>query len=205
MAKLFKLLSNNTFALNESVIKEETGKMTRERAMRIASSLTPQELQDMTDWLKELSFADVDADDLDDIAKEEPWKIVMVVSNSYDGGLSAWWKDSINEIDLGPDDFHIPRSGHPFDALHAGPPPPYRELRIERYTRIGNALKDDDFDAMVKWLQYTNNHPDDINYTDKRYKSSIVSLIDKHYPGKLDAWFKENDITDIPLRLTKKP
>ncbi len=109
MAKLFKLLSNNTFALNESVIKEETRKMTRELAMRIASSLTPQELQDMTDWLKELSFADVDADDLDDIAKEEPWKIVMVVANSYDGGLSAWWKDSINEIDLGPDDFQIPR------------------------------------------------------------------------------------------------
>jgi hypothetical protein len=179
MAKLFKLLSNNTFALNESVIKEETRKMTRELAMRIASSLTPQELQDMTDWLKELSFADVDADDLDDIAKEEPWKIVMVVANSYDGGLSAWWKDSINEIDINVGDggFPEPDSNNRFGRFRMNIPknlesdpfkdvskqisqmrmnkPKGPELRKERYMRIAANVDQAEFEEMMHFVATT--------------------------------------------------
>ena len=109
----------------------------------------------------------------------------------------------LNEIDFGPN--HEPKPSDPFAPLHTGPAPEYKELRIERYTRIGKALTDEDFDAMVKWLQYTNHYPDDVDVADPKYKASVVSLIDKTYPGKLDAWFEENDITDIPLRLTKKP
>ncbi len=200
MKKLFKLVNNNTFELTESILSEMGKPMTRERAMIIAAHLTPEELQEMVNWLKELQWGDIEADDLDDIAKEEPWKIVKVVANSFDGGLSAWWKTNMNEIDL---DTREPYD--PFGPLHTGPAPEYRELRIERYTRIGKALSDEDFDAMVKWLEYTNNYPDDVEVTDPKYKASVVSLIDKNYPGKLDAWFKENNITNIPLRLTKKP
>jgi hypothetical protein len=158
MKKLFNLNNNNTFTLNESVVNEDEKRMTQDRAKGIAARLSQPELQSMTDWLKEISFADVDNDQLDDIAAEEPWKIVMVIAKTYDGGLSAWWKDTeVNEIDFNRNDDGKPQQD-PFKKVSIDldklrmTKPNGKELRKERYMRIAANVGQAELEEMMHFI-----------------------------------------------------
>jgi hypothetical protein len=162
MKKLFNLNKNNTFTLNESVVNEDGQRMTQDRAKRIAARLSQPELQSMTDWLKEISFADVDNDQLDDIAAEEPWKIVMVIAKTYDGGLSAWWRDAedethVNEIDFNRGNDSSPESD-PFKDVSNQisklrmTKPKGKELRKERYMRIAANVGQAELEEMMHFI-----------------------------------------------------
>jgi len=162
MTKLFNLTKNNTFILNESVVNENERSMTQNRAMEISSRLTSEELREMTDWLKEITFADVDDEQLDDIAKEEPWKIVKVLSKMYDGGLSGWWRDTQNETHLNEIDFNrgndssqepdpFKNVSNQFSKLRMTKPKG-KELRKERYMRIAANVGQSELEEMMHFI-----------------------------------------------------
>lgn len=162
MTKLFNLTKNNTFILNESVVNENERSMTQNRAMEISSRLTSEELREMTDWLKEITFADVDDEQLDDIAKEEPWKIVKVLSKMYDGGLSGWWRDTQNETHLNEIDFNrgndssqepdpFKKVSKQFSKLRMTKPKG-KELRKERYMRIAANVGQSELEEMMHFI-----------------------------------------------------
>jgi len=162
MTKLFNLTKNNTFILNESVVNENERSMTQNRAMEISSRLTSEELREMTDWLKEITFADVDDEQLDDIAKEEPWKIVKVLSKMYDGGLSGWWRDTQNETHLNEIDFNrgndSSQEPDPFKNVSNQisklrmTKPKGKELRKERYMRIAANVGQSELEEMMHFI-----------------------------------------------------
>ena len=162
MTKLFNLTKNNTFILNESVVNENERSMTQNRAMEISSRLTSEELREMTDWLKEITFTDVDDEQLDDIAKEEPWKIVKVLSKMYDGGLSGWWRDTQNETHLNEIDFNrgndssqepdpFKNVSNQFSKLRMTKPKG-KELRKERYMRIAANVGQSELEEMMHFI-----------------------------------------------------
>lgn len=148
--------------MNESVVNENERAMTQNRAMEISSRLTSEELRAMTDWLKEITFADVDPEQLDDIAKEEPWQIVKVLSKMYDGGLSGWWRDTQNETHVNEIDFNrgndSSKEPDPFKKVSNQlskfrmTEPKGKELRKERYMRIAANVGQAELKEMMHFI-----------------------------------------------------